>query len=111
MLVAIGAPAARPNSSQVGQWARRPSGPIQSVGDWGSARAAAGESLFLLADFEAVIEGDPGQAPSDESDAEEDKGYQPVETNFAPGYFMAGLASAAMEGDLPKTTEDDGFLL
>ncbi|MFT5423556.1 MAG: hypothetical protein ACI89L_001336 [Phycisphaerales bacterium] len=79
---------------------------LASVGDWGSARAAAGESLFLLADFEAVIEGDPGQGASDESDAKEDKGYQPVETNFAPGYFMAGLASYAMS----KQTGDDRFL-
>lgn len=78
---------------------------LASVGDWGSARAAAGESLFLLADFEAVIEGDPGQAPSQELD-EDDNGYQPVETNFAPGYFMAGLASYAMSAQ----TGDDRFL-
>jgi len=71
---------------------------LASVGDWGSARAAAGESLFQLADFETEIEGEPVLLPGDDTGLapDEDLGYQPVETNFAPGYFMAGLSSYAL---------------
>ncbi|MFG0307233.1 MAG: hypothetical protein ACF8Q5_13570 [Phycisphaerales bacterium JB040] len=71
---------------------------LASVGDWGSARAAAGESLFQLADFETEIEGEPVVLPGDDTGLppDGDLGYQPVETNFAPGYFMAGLSSYAL---------------
>jgi hypothetical protein len=82
---------------------------LATVNDWDNVNAAAENSLFLLRDF-GDIEGEQKEmediyraaeeaqtAEDDESGFEEyiDSGYQPVETNFAPGYFMAGVGNWA----------------
>lgn len=76
-----------------------------SVGDWGNARAAASASLFLLKSFgeaglsdEELAERAAARAREGEEDYL-DHGYQPVETDFALGYAMHGIASLAMGRD------------
>ncbi|MBL0928372.1 MAG: hypothetical protein IBJ11_12105 [Phycisphaerales bacterium] len=66
-------------------------------GDWGNVRAAAGNSLFYLRDFgrgrssadvirEAQRRGDDGL----------DRGYAAVQSDFALGYLLHGVASRQM---------------
>jgi len=79
---------------------------LASVSDWGNVHAAAQQSLFLLADFGTGPDGKElsyEQVYRDNDEDELDKGYQPIETNFAPGYFMAGL------GDWGRRGLDPGF--
>lgn len=103
---------------------------LAAVEDWDNARAAADQSLFLLADFQQTIGGatdtsqpqmervyretearaaaarQAGNTAEASFDAQLDKGYQPVETNFGPGYFMVGLANVA----LARYYNDDTYL-
>lgn len=84
-------------------------------GDFGNARAAAEDSLFLLKDFGDNEKGDregkrknsveiAGDAPPDnpktkkENETKQffDNGYVAVETDFALGYILAGIASQEM---------------
>jgi hypothetical protein len=71
-------------------------------GDWGNARAAASGSLFLLKSFgdasltrEELAQRAADRAAKGEGDYL-DNGYQPVETDFALGYALHGIASLAM---------------
>lgn len=80
--------------------------------DWDNARAAAQNSLFLLKDFG---DNERGDRKSTEEIAREaakrddqkknggdqylDKGYAAVETNFALGYVLNGIANAAIGRD------------
>ncbi len=82
------------------------------IGDWGNARAAAQGSLFLLKDFgenmlgnrlsteeiaRRALRHDQRAGAEGEGDGDYlDHGYQPIETNFALGYLMSGLASQAL---------------
>ncbi len=81
---------------------------LASLNDWGNANAAAQQSLFQLADFAqgerppADRDGDGtlstveiGLAAQDAPEDYLDNGYQPIETDFAPGYMMAGAANWA----------------
>jgi hypothetical protein len=104
---------------------------LAAVEDWDNANAAAQNSLFLLRDF-GEVEGKDGEKRKKtieeiyaEAEAKEveaknengedageeafeeyvDKGYQPVETNFAPGYFMAGVANWG-RGRISRDYED-----
>ncbi len=75
--------------------------------EWDNARAAANASLFLLQDFG---DNERGGRKTTEDIAEEayrrggeagyedylDHGYTPRETDFALGYFMAGVANLAL---------------
>ena len=79
---------------------------LASVSDWGNVHAAAQQSLFLLADFGTGPDGSElsyEQVYRETDEDELDEGYQPIETNFAPGYFMAGL------GDWGRRGLDPGF--
>lgn len=104
---------------------------LATVDDWDNANAAAQNSLFLLRDFGEVetesgerrkktIEEIYAEAEARELEAQQrggenagdnafeeyvDKGYQPVETNFAPGYFMAGVANWG-RGRISRDYED-----
>ena len=88
-----------------------------SMGSWDNARAAAGNSLFYLQDFsgqtakaqpqrrintDAVAEKmrryeaeQSGKTPgkTDESESEKDHGYAVVQSDFALGYLLHGVAS------------------
>jgi hypothetical protein len=95
------------------------------LGEWDNARAAAQASLFLLKDFgenerggrrtkeeigeEAIRR---AEREGDESAFEEylDKGYTPVKTDFALGYFMGGVANLAMylDGGDPARRDEAG---
>lgn len=75
------------------------------LGEWGNARAAANSALFLLRDFG---ENEKGQRLSTLEIAQRaqargedylDKGYAAVETNFALGYLMSGVANRALGRD------------
>ncbi len=104
---------------------------LATVDDWDNANAAAQNSLFLLRDF-GEVEGKDGakrkktieeiyaEAEARELEAQQqegedagdtafeeyvDRGYQPVETNFAPGYFMAGVANWG-RGRISRDYED-----
>ena len=78
-------------------------------GDWGNARAAADNSLFYLRDFG---ENRPGRRKSQHDILEEaahdeqylDHGYRAVESNFALGYMMHGIAST-MLGRRPEASD------
>lgn len=63
-------------------------------GDWENARAAAANSIFRLTDFGA----EAGDRTMTERAAEDDdfldEGYDAVETDFALGYLMQGLAGS-----------------
>ena len=72
--------------------------------DWGNTRAAAGNSLFHLKDFGRDAAGHRADAESmirtaAEWDQDEDRddylqtGYVAVESNFALGYLMSGIAN------------------
>lgn len=80
-------------------------------GEWDNARAAAQSSLFLLRDFG---ENERGQAMTGEdlarkaaeaeargknADAVIDHGYTAVETDYALGYLLTGIASKALSRD------------
>ena len=97
------------------------------LGEWDNARAAALSSLFLLKDFG---ENERGQRKSTQDIAREaleserrrergdstaktyeqylDKGYTPGQTDFALGYFLAGVANFAMflEGGDPARDDE-----
>lgn len=67
-------------------------------GDWYNARAASGESLFNLKDFGVDSAGQRKDAEDIIRDAGTndeyfDSGYVAVETNFALGYLMHGIAN------------------
>lgn len=78
-------------------------------GEWDNARAAASSSLFLLRDFG---ESAGGNRKSEEQIAREaarreqqgdggylDNGYAVIETDFALGYLLTGIANAALGRD------------
>lgn len=75
------------------------------LGEWGNARAAAGESLFLLKNFGERYGGASGRVALAERAARAeaagdadflDTGYQPVRTDFALGYLMHAAASRSL---------------
>ncbi|MDX2115789.1 MAG: hypothetical protein SFZ24_09275 [Planctomycetota bacterium] len=89
------------------------------LGEWDNARASFQSSLFLLKDFG---ENERGERRTTEDIAEEayrrersgdgsyegylEKGYTPVETDFALGYFMSGVANLALaQGDPAREDE------
>ncbi len=86
------------------------------IDDWGNARAAAQNSLFLLRDFgenergerrstqeiaEVAAREDQQRGVKDETDDDAylNRGYQPVKTNFALGYMMVAIACHALGRD------------
>lgn len=91
------------------------------LGEWDNARAAAQASLFLLRDFGENERGERKsridiaqeayrQSAGDDRayDAYFDSGYTPARTDFALGYFMAGLANLALSrtiGDPDRENE------
>jgi hypothetical protein len=97
------------------------------AGEWDNARAAALSSLFLLKDFgenergqrkntvdiarDAAEADQEAQRRADGSQAQPsdyiDKGYTPAKTNFALGYFLAGVANAAMFQEGGDPARDD----
>ncbi len=79
------------------------------LGKWDQARAASASSLFLLKEFQdaekpanassldhAAIAATAVMKEQNGNAAWLDNGYQPVETNFALGYALHGLASLAL---------------
>ena len=74
-------------------------------GEWGNARAAASSSLFLLKSFgDATLSREELSRRAAEREARGeagylDNGYQPIETDFALGYALHGIASLAMGRD------------
>lgn len=75
--------------------------------DWGNARAAANESLFLLRDFGVNEQSGEPMTGSEFADAVHEKGedeveeyldsgYQPIETNFTLGYMQVGAMNLAL---------------
>ena len=74
-------------------------------GEWGNARAAASSSLFLLKSFgDATLSREELARRAAEREARGeagylDNGYQPIETDFALGYALHGIASLAMGRD------------
>ncbi|MCW5776471.1 MAG: hypothetical protein KIS87_08545 [Phycisphaeraceae bacterium] len=70
--------------------------------DWGNARAAAQDSIFLLRDFGRARDGRPmtsielaGRAAERDRDGGDylSTGYTAVESDFALGYLLAGVAN------------------
>ncbi|MCC6679076.1 MAG: hypothetical protein IT436_18280 [Phycisphaerales bacterium] len=81
-------------------------------GDWDNARAAAGNSLFLLKDFgdnertgrrktseDLAREAARRDREGESGDQYLDKGYTAVKTNFALGYLLNGIANWALSRD------------
>jgi len=69
-----------------------------SLGEWDNARAAAGNSLFLLHDFGVAAGGEPKTveevaAERAADDEPVDNGYVTVRTDFALGYLLTGIAN------------------
>ncbi len=72
------------------------------MADWGNARAAALDSIFLLRDFGRASDGRPmtsielaGRAAERDRDGGDylSTGYTAVESDFALGYLLAGVAN------------------
>lgn len=81
-------------------------------GDWDNARAAAGNSLFLLKDFgenektgrrktteDVAREAAERDREGKNGDQYIDKGYTAVKTDFAIGYLLNGVANWALSRD------------
>lgn len=95
------------------------------AGEWDNARAAALSSLFLLKDFgenergerlstqeiatralKADAARERGTSDSPTYEQYLDKGYTPVKTNFALGYFLAGVANLALASSDPAREDE-----
>ncbi len=80
-----------------------------SEGQWDNAGVAARESLFRLKTFGDRVSTSAdlvreAQRRDGESSAYLDSGYQPVETDFVPGYVLAGLSALAL-GSTAEATD------
>lgn len=79
------------------------------INEWDNARAAAGESIFHLKDFGEFVDdkGNRRQKQPEDIEAEArrsedpaayvETGYTPVESNFALGYLLKGVADQALD--------------
>lgn len=77
-----------------------------AIGDWGNMRAAAESSLFLLRDFGTNERGErlstleiaqrAAREGEQAGDAYLDGGYVAIQTDFALGYVLMGIASHAL---------------
>lgn len=89
---------------------------LASHGDWGNARAAASQSLFHLKAVKTSSDGSTlsTEAVVQDKDIAQGEFDSPtdVETNFAMGYLMTGLASLQQDlavGETDHSVADENF--
>ncbi|MFO0833542.1 MAG: hypothetical protein U0638_01115 [Phycisphaerales bacterium] len=84
------------------------------LNQWDNARAAANASLFQLRSYaqgdQSLSKADLAQRAATQDEAWLDKGYANVKTDFALGYFVAGVANFALgRSDPDRATEARDF--